>query len=83
MRKLGDKVKIKSLTWYNENKDRYGQITVRFAETFHDEMSEFCGKEYIISKIYSDESSVYTDSYELSGDINLDDWYFSDYMFEN
>jgi len=35
-------VKIKSLDWYNENKNEYGEVPVRF--NFVKEMARFCGK---------------------------------------
>lgn len=44
--KIGDKVRIKSLEWYNSNKDEYGNI-VRAA--FLKEMSECCGKDFEVS----------------------------------
>ena len=50
--KVGDKVKIKSLDWYNENKDRYGHVN-RNGISFTDCMKKHCGKVLTISKIFS------------------------------
>lgn len=40
--KVGDKVIVKSLDWYNENKDAYGNVNVPCC--FVSEMSKYCGK---------------------------------------
>lgn len=50
--KVGDKVKIKSLDWYNENKDRYGYVNCN-GISFTDSMKEHCGKVVTISKVIS------------------------------
>lgn len=44
--KIGDKVKIKSLDWYNKNKDEYGYYDAGLL--FSPEMSKCCGKIAII-----------------------------------
>jgi ASC-1-like (ASCH) protein len=51
--KVGDKVRIKSLDWYNENKNSVDNCDVVFADgwLFSKHMSNFCGKELIIEKI--------------------------------
>ena len=71
--KVGDKVRVKSLEWYNENKQKDG--TIDFDGTiFTPKMSECCGKEYKIIDI--DEDGDYT--------LSIDDcWYFSDDMLED
>jgi len=46
--KLGDKVKIKSLEWYNENKDDAGFIFCNYI-CFDEKMTEFCGKTVTIA----------------------------------
>ena len=48
--KAGDRVKIKSLDWYNENKDEYGYIDCGSRE-FFTEMSDWCGKIATIKEI--------------------------------
>ena len=48
--KVGDRVKIKSLDWYNENKDEYGYVRcIDFL--FTPEHSKYCGCEFTISHI--------------------------------
>ena len=54
--KVGDKVRIKSLDWYNENKDENGNIRFRISQAvypifFSKIMSEFCGKIVTVKKI--------------------------------
>lgn len=46
--KLGDKVKIKSFDWYNENKDAFGFVFCNHI-CFDEKMSEFCGKTVTIT----------------------------------
>lgn len=42
--KVGDKIKIKSLDWYNKNKNEDGDILEEMPYPFSERMSEFCGK---------------------------------------
>lgn len=42
--KKGDKVQVKSLDWYNANKNSEGTIIFHDFRIFDDSMSEFCGK---------------------------------------
>ncbi len=49
--KLGDKVKIKSLEWYNQNKDEDGFVRCG-DKVFDDYMSVFCGSVVTIWGIY-------------------------------
>ena len=66
--KEGDKVRIKSLDWYNENKDEYGNIDCGdYLMIF--EKSQFCGKIVTISSI-----SDVTDSYKIEEDNGRDNW---------
>lgn len=46
--KAGDRVKIKSLGWYNKNKDQEGNVSCG-EQTFVDAMAKFCGKELTIT----------------------------------
>ena len=46
--KVGDKVKIKSLDWYNTNKDGFGLIFCNHV-CFDEKMTEFCGKTVTIA----------------------------------
>lgn len=48
--KVGDRVKIKSLDWYNENKDEYGYIDCG-SRAFFTKMSDWCGKIATIKEI--------------------------------
>lgn len=43
---VGDRVRIKSIDWYNENKDKYGDVNF-----FIEEMSKFCGEIMTIKHI--------------------------------
>ena len=45
--KIGDRVKIKSLDWYNENKDQHGRVACGY-HVFTEEMSKFCGCTMIV-----------------------------------
>ena len=72
--KVGDKVRIKSIDWYNENKDEYGNIDCGdYLMIF--EKSQFCGKIVTISSI-----SDVTDSYKIEEDNGRDNW--TDEMIE-
>lgn len=52
--KIGDRVRVKSLSWYNENKDKNGCIYCGDGIIFCDKMQEFCGKIMTISRIKPD-----------------------------
>ena len=49
--KVGDKVKIKSIDWYNKNKNKYGRLVSigEYQYVFDAQMSKFCGKVMTIS----------------------------------
>lgn len=50
--KEGDVIRIKSIEWYNINKDKSGSINVTgYSCSFTKALSEFCGKCFVISKI--------------------------------
>ena len=72
--KVGDKVKIKSLAWYNafsNNGDKY----IRHDRAwFTKEMAEYCGKTATVIGIYND-------SYDL--DIDNKEWGWYDWMLED
>lgn len=66
--KVGDKVIVKSLDWYNQNKDAYGNVNVPC--TFVRDMCRFCGKVVTIrsvgfSSYYIEESHSYSWSDEM------------------
>ena len=46
---VGDKVRIKSKEWYDENKDEDGNVNIPFL--FNSEMSYYCGEITTITKI--------------------------------
>ena len=52
--KVGDKVRVKSLEWYNENKNCDGYIEFCEGPYFTKLMSKFCGKEATIKSINGD-----------------------------
>ena len=70
--KVGDKVRIKSLDWYNSNKKGCCEFTMN-GLTFTKEMSEYCGEEFEIRSIFDE------------GDMLLEgtDWTWEDWMFED
>ena len=70
--KVGDKVKIKSLEWYNKNSE-YSAV-VQNGASFTDSMTKYCGKTAIVVEIYHE-------SYDL--DIDGDGWYWYDWMLED
>lgn len=72
--KIGDKVRVKSLDWYNENKDEHGTVNVPFS--FIKEMAQYCGKEFIITQVLSNggyllKNALYTFSDEMLEDANI------------
>lgn len=70
--KIGDKVRVKSIEWYNENKDENGNIYFQ-GVPFNKYMALLCGKEVIIREI--------SDSYYLIDEPSLRVW--TDEMFED
>lgn len=70
--KVGDKVRIKSLEWYNSNKDESGEVLPHSDIFFVKEMSEYCGKECEVSHVYPN------GEYSLKGN----EWSWKDWMFE-
>ena len=71
--KVGDKVKIKSLDWYNANRDYDGNVECGFYY-FIEEMSKYCGKILTIGEIYRN------NRYVLQEDENFA---WSDEMFDS
>ena len=70
--KVGDKVKIKSLDWYNANKADDGEVYLG-SNTFLQLMSKYCGKVATITYVYS---------WGYSLDIDGGKWNWVDEMFE-
>ena len=50
--KVGDKVRINSIDWYNENKNKFGNVWEHYP--FDKDMSKYCGKVMTISHIRGD-----------------------------
>lgn len=50
--KVGDKVRIKSISWYNENKNEYGYVDAGVGLIFDEKMSIWCGKTMTILNVY-------------------------------
>ena len=74
--KVGDKVRIKSIDWYNENKDLYGGFLVN-GTPFVPLMSEYCGKEATITAI------VIRDKVEFKINIDKGKFLYDEGMFED
>lgn len=82
--KPGDTVTIKSIDWYNEHKDRYGNVSNpldKNDDAFVDVMSKWCGVKTVIQKIITAGPSNLNYFYSLKCDDGLWGWY--DYMFED
>jgi hypothetical protein len=81
--KVGDKVKVKSLNWFNESKLRghsCDYVVGKDGRFFSDAMAEYCGQEATIAEIVC--------VHPESGDyyrINIDDcrFHWDDWMFED
>ena len=73
--KVGDKVRVKSLDWYNTNKNSEGTIIFNGFRIFDEDMSKFCGK---VVTIESYNSRWYY--YDIKEDEKVNFWY--DEMFE-
>src|SRR5574344_640097 len=70
--KVGDKVRVKSLEWYNSNKDGEGHID-RGTILLLKEMSAYCGKEFEVRYVNPG------GEYFLKGN----EWIWEDWMFED
>ncbi len=70
--KVGDKVKIKSLDWYNDNRDFYGNVECG-VYYFIEEMTKYCGKILTIGNIHKN-------GYDLQEDENFA---WTDDMFDS
>ena len=77
---LGQKVIIKSLDWYNSNKDDSKTIKLT-TEVFVEEMSEYCGKTATIVDVFKDLDGV-DDNIMYRIDLDNRGWNWTDEMFE-
>lgn len=75
--KPGDKVKIKSLDWYNANKDEDGRVMCD-GIVFHERMIKLCGKELTIDLVYTNDED--TSLYIMKEPETQ--WRFTDSMIE-
>ena len=74
--KIGQKVRVKSLDWYNANKDSYGSVAIGDKKPrFTYAMSKYCGQVLTV-----DDHSEYEGEYYMIEDDGIYTW--SDEMFE-
>ena len=71
--KVGDKVRVNSIDWYNKNKDEYGDIDISHDFTFYADRSKYCGRVFTISEVFDN-------SYFVKEDNN--EYYWTDEMIE-
>ena len=74
--KVGDKVRVKSLDWYNTNKNSEGTIIFNGFRIFDEDMSKFCGK--VVTIEFYNSRWYY---YDIKEDEKVNFWY--DEMFED
>lgn len=73
--KVGDKVRVKSLEWYNRNKDVEGFVYDRMDDIpFKKGMSKWCGKIVQIREVYTDgywdtDASIYWKDWMLEDEV--------------
>jgi hypothetical protein len=79
--KVGDKVRIKSVEWYNENKDKDGVVNLILSSNSRynlvESMTAFCGKVVTIGHV--DERR---NCYEIKEDVEEYHWAWTDEMIE-
>ena len=78
---LGQKVTIKSLDWYNSNKNKYTGIVTLTTESFVEDMSEYCGKTATIVDVFKDLNGE-SDAIMYRIDLDNRGWNWTDEMFE-
>lgn len=71
--RVGDTVKVKSLEWYNNLKDKRFHMEHNHCVYFTKEMSQFCGKEVTISRVDSEDKTYHIKEFKN---------YWVDGMFE-
>ena len=79
--KVGDKVRIKNLDWYNNNKDEDGDVPDNVMGGLFLRENDWClGKEFIIKEVYHGIDKYYGHCvYELYG---IEGYDFTDYMID-
>ena len=78
---LGQKVIIKSLDWYNANKDVDTGVIKLTTEVFVEDMAEYCGKTATIVDVFKDFDGV-DDNIMYRIDLDNRGWNWTDEMFE-
>ena len=76
--KIGDKVRIKSIEWYDKNKNKFDMVTIT-NPSFSIYMKEYCGKIATITKIYPTCCRLDIDNGQYSWS---DDMFEDNYIFE-
>jgi len=78
---IGDKVRIKSIEWYNQKKEEHGLIINDAEESnvFCSGMSLYCGRELTVKAIDPDGRYSLTDN---DGNGDLYTWSWEEWMFE-
>jgi hypothetical protein len=79
--KIGDKVKLKSLEWYDQNKNEEGNVIINGLEydwelVFTKNDSQYCGQVFTISDISCDCENCYLFTEMTNG------YYYCDEMIE-
>ena len=77
---LGQKVTIKSLDWYNSNKNEHTGVIKLTTESFVRDMSEYCGKTATIVDVFKDLDREDAIMYRI--DLDNRGWNWTDEMFE-
>lgn len=77
---LGQKVTIKSVDWYNSNKDDSRTIKLT-TEVFVEEMSKYCGKTATIVDVFKDLDGE-SDATMYRIDLDNRGWNWTEEMFE-
>ena len=78
---VGQKVTIKSLDWYNANKNEDTGAIILDAEVFVEEMAEYCGKTATILDAFKDLDGE-SDAIMYRIDLDNRGWNWTEEMFE-
>ena len=78
---LGQKVTIKSLEWYDSNKNAHTGVLPLSTESFVSDMSKYCGKTATIVDVFQDLDGE-SDATMYRIDLDHRDWNWTDEMFE-
>ena len=71
--KVGDRVRIKSLDWYNENKGPFGELCPDFI-VFLPSRSKYCGQIMTIKEVLRNSYNSDLIYYKMIEDAQLNDW---------